>query len=176
MKAKYAIRALAVLAEKESDMFSIRLLSQKAKISQKFLESIMLELKKHKLVDSKRGASGGYFLAKPAKKISIGNIIRFIDGPLAPIQCASVTAYKKCKDCPTSEKRCRLHHIMVDARNAIASVLDNRTLKDMINSTNSTNEKNKNNNNHNYTSTSKSRSKSSRKKSRKKLLYSSKKL
>src|SRR3989338_2165627 len=119
MKAKYAIRALSVLAKKEGKMLSIRFLSEKAKAPQKFLESILLELKKHKLVDSKRGIEGGYFLLLPADKISIGNIIRFIDGPLASVQCASVTAYKKCEDCPTSEARCMLHHIMVDARNAV---------------------------------------------------------
>lgn len=146
MKTKYAIRALSVLAKKEDKIVSTRFLAEKAKVPQKFLESILLELKRHKIVDSKRGIEGGYFLSLPSNKVTIGNIIRFIDGPLAPIQCASVTAYKKCHDCPTSEERCMLHHIMVDARNAIASVLDNRTLKDMINLKNSKNEKVKNNN------------------------------
>jgi Rrf2 family protein len=141
MKAKYAIRSLSMLAQNESKMLSIKYLSELAKVPQKFLESILLELKRHKIVDSKRGIQGGYFLNTPAKEITIGNIIRFIDGPLAPVLCASVTAYKKCQDCPTSEERCMLHHIMVDARNALAAVLDNRTLKDMINTDYNKNEK-----------------------------------
>lgn len=134
MKAKYAIKALAVLANQEGETLSIKFLAEKANVSQKFLESILLQLKGHKIVDSKRGITGGYFLTLPSQEISIGNIIRYIDGPLAQVQCASVTAYKKCEDCP-SEERCTLHPIMVDARNALASVLDNRTLKDMSNST-----------------------------------------
>ena len=132
MKAKYAIRALSVLAKNEKEMLSIKTLSQEAEVPQKFLESILLELKRHQIIDSKRGIFGGYFLTMSAQEITIGNIMRYIDGPLAPVRCASVTAYKKCDDCPTSEERCMLHHIMVDARNAIAGVLDNRTLKDMI--------------------------------------------
>jgi Rrf2 family protein len=146
MKAKYAIRALSVLAKKEGEMFSSKILAEQANASQKFLEGILLELKAHKIIDSKRGIFGGYFLTVPADKITIGNIIRYIDGPLAQIPCASVTAYKKCEDCPTSEDTCMLHHIMVDARNAVAAVLDNRTLKDMINSGKSKNEKVKDNN------------------------------
>lgn len=132
MKAKYAIRALSVLAKDDKKMLSINIISKEADIPQKFLEAILLELKGHKIVDSKRGIFGGYFLTLPAKEVTIGNIIRYIDGPLAPIRCASVTAYQKCDDCPTSEKRCMLHHIMVDVRNAMSGVLDNRTLEDMV--------------------------------------------
>jgi Rrf2 family protein len=132
MKAKYAIRALEVLARNKDSMLSIKDLSSRANIPQKFLEGILVEIKNYKIVDSKRGANGGYFLIMPINKITIGDVIRYIDGPLAPVRCASITAYKKCDDCPTSEKRCSLHHIMVETRNAIASVLDNRTLEDMI--------------------------------------------
>lgn len=132
MKAKYAIRALGVLAEGEGMMLSTKVLSEKAQVSKKFLESILLELKNHKVVDSKRGVLGGYFLTLPADNITIGDLIRYIDGPLAQTPCASITAYKKCEDCPTSEEECSLHHIMVDARNAVAAILDNKTLKDMV--------------------------------------------
>ncbi len=132
MKAKYAIRALSILAKNEKEMLSIKTLSEESDAPKKFLESILLELKRHKIIDSKRGVFGGYFLTMPARKISIGNIIRYVDGPLAPILCASVTAYKKCDDCPSSEKRCKMRQIMVEARNAIAKVLDNKTLIDMI--------------------------------------------
>jgi Rrf2 family protein len=130
MKAKYAIRALGVLAKDEKKMLSIKDIAVDADVPQKFLESILLELKHHGVVDSKRGIFGGYFLAKPAADISVGNIIRYVDGPLAPIRCASVTAYKKCDDCP-DEKKCSVHHLMVDVRNAMAEVLDNKSIKDM---------------------------------------------
>ena len=142
MKAKYAIRALCVLAMHYGETLSIKFLAEQANVSQKFLEGIMLELKHHKLVESKRGITGGYFLAKLPEEISVGNIMRYIDGPLAPVRCASVTAYKKCDDCPTTEERCMLHHVMVDARNAIAEVLDNRTLKHMVEDNRIQNEKN----------------------------------
>lgn len=133
MKAKYAIRALGILAKSEENTFSIRELSEKSGAPQKFLESILLEIKRHKIIDSKRGIGGGYFLTLPAAKIKIGDIIRYIDGPLALVRCASVTNYKKCDDCPSTEKKCKMRKMMLDARNAVASVLDKRTLKDMIN-------------------------------------------
>lgn len=131
MKAKYAIRALSTLAKDEGEMLSITNIAKAADVPQKFLEAILLELKGHKVVDSKRGIFGGYFLNMPAKEITIGNIIRYIDGPLAPVRCASVTAYQKCDDCP-NEECCMLHHIMVDVRNAMSDVLDNRTIYDMV--------------------------------------------
>lgn len=131
MKAKYAIRALSILARKEGKMLAIKAIAQKADVPQKFLESILLELKHKGIVDSKRGIFGGYFLTTHPKEISVGNIIRYIDGPLAPIQCASITAYKKCDDCPDEDK-CKIHHIMVKVRNSIAEVLDNTSLEDMV--------------------------------------------
>lgn len=132
MKAKYAIRALSILAEKEDKMLAIKEIAEAADVPAKFLESILLELKHKEVVDSKRGIFGGYFLAKKPGEVSIGNIIRYIDGPLAPVQCASVTAYKKCEDCPGEEKECKLHQVMVKVRNAMAEVLDNTSLKDMF--------------------------------------------
>lgn len=131
MKAKYAIRALTVLAKNENKMLQTKTIAKEADVPQKFLEAILLELKNHGVVGSKRGIFGGYFLARPTNEISIGNIIRHIDGPLAPIRCASVTAYQKCDDC-VDEVTCSIRKTMVDVRNAISNVLDNKTLKELV--------------------------------------------
>ncbi|NBX04087.1 MAG: Rrf2 family transcriptional regulator [Alphaproteobacteria bacterium] len=131
MKAKYAIRALMVLAANEGKMLQSKAIAKEADAPMKFLEAILLELKHHGLVESKRGIFGGYFLAVPAKEVMLGDVIRLIDGMLAPIRCASVTNYQKCEDC-TDVESCTIRHMMVDVRNAIASVLDNKTLAEMV--------------------------------------------
>ena len=82
------------------------------------------------LVYSKKGKGGGYALAKPPHDIRVGEIVRVLDGPLAPIPCASVTAFRPCDDCDDL-RTCAVRQIMVEARNAIANVLDNRTLAEM---------------------------------------------
>lgn len=130
MKAKYAIRALMVLAKEGGRMLAIKAIAEEADVPQKFLEAILLELKHHGVVDSKRGIFGGYFLAKEAREITVGNIVRVLDGPLAPIRCASFTAYQKCDDC-VDEKTCEIRKVMLVVRNAISGVLDNKTLEDM---------------------------------------------
>jgi Rrf2 family protein len=99
-------------------------------IPKKFLDTILGELRNAGFVNSKKGKGGGYTLARPAHEIRVGHIVRILDGPLAPIQCASNTAYRRCDDC-ADEKKCGVRLIMVEARNAIALVLDNRTLADM---------------------------------------------
>ncbi len=131
MKAKYAIRALMALAKNEKKMLAAKAISKEADIPQKFLENILQELRHHGIVDSKRGIFGGYFLAKSASDITVGNLIRMIDGPLAPIRCASVTAYQKCDDCH-DEETCEIRKTMVEVRNAITDVLDNKSLKEMM--------------------------------------------
>lgn len=131
MKAKYAIRALMVLAKSKSQMLAIKTIASGADVPQKFLEAILLELKHHGIVDSKRGIFGGYFLAKLPAEITVGNLVRIIDGPLAPVRCASLTAYQKCDDC-ADEKTCEIRKVMLVVRGAIADVLDNKTLQDMV--------------------------------------------
>lgn len=127
MKAKYALKALEVLAK--SGAHGSRAIAEKADVPHKFLESILQELKRHDVVKSRRGIFGGYVLAKPAEEIYLGNVIRIIDGPLAPIRCASVTAYQKCEDC-LDENTCAIKHVMFEVRNAISGVLDKKTLKE----------------------------------------------
>lgn len=130
MKAKYALRALIVMARNKNKMLQIKAIAKDADVPQKFLETILLDLKNQGIVNSKRGIFGGYFLSRPAEQIMVGNIIRTIDGPLAPIRCASVTAYQKCDDC-VDERTCEIRRVMQEVRNAIADVLDKRSLSDM---------------------------------------------
>ncbi len=131
-RSKYALRALQALAAQEPDA---RLLSsaiaKEQRIPQKFLEQILLELCRRGLVASHRGRNGGYKLAKKANQITIGDIIRFTDGPLAPIACASLTGYEKCKDC-VDEKRCSIRKIMRKVRDSMSDILDHTTLADTL--------------------------------------------
>lgn len=131
-KAKYGLQAIIHIAgQKSSEPILIADIARKEKISRKFLEAILLELKNHSILDSKKGKGGGYFLAKPTHQIFVGEILRILDGPLAPVSCVSQTAYKRCKDCP-DEKTCAIRAVMKDVREAIANVLDRCTLEDMI--------------------------------------------
>ena len=133
MKAKYSLRALMVLARNERKLMQTKAIAKAADVPHKFLEAILSDLKNHGMVSSKRGMLGGYQLSKPADVITVGDIIRIMDGPLAPIRCASVTAYQPCEDCP-DEAVCAVREVMKDVRHAISGVLDNRTIADLLNS------------------------------------------
>ena len=131
MKAKYALKALIHMAQSESPTLPSKAIAEAQEIPQKFLDNILQELRQNGIVDSKRGIFGGYFLAKPASDIRLGDIIRIIDGPLAPIRCASLTAYQKCDDC-REEAACQLRRLMLEVRNALSAVLDGRCLQDLV--------------------------------------------
>lgn len=103
-----------------------------ANVPRKFLEAILVALKKDGIVASMRGRQGGYILARAPGQISFGEVIRATEGPLALIRCASRTAYRPCDDCP-DEAACALHRVMVEARDQIAAVLDGRTLAEAAN-------------------------------------------
>ena len=130
MKAKYALRALAVLADAEPAARQARQIAEEAVIPGKFLEAILVELRKAGLVESKRGALGGHRLSRPAADITIGEIVRIIDGPIAPIRCASLTAYRPCPDC-ADPGRCALRLLMGDVREAMSDVIDHRSLRQL---------------------------------------------
>lgn len=132
MKAKYALRALTVLAKSKHEMTQSKVIAKEAGVPIKFLENILQELKRNHLVESKRGVFGGYYLAKPAKDISVAELMRIIDGPLAPVRCASLTAYQKCDDCK-DERACTIRKTMKKVRDAMAEVLDNTSILDMAN-------------------------------------------
>jgi len=132
-KGEYALRALIDLATAElvgRRLLRVSEIAAKEKMSVKFLEQVMLQLREAGYVASERGKFGGYRLARPASKISLGQVIRLIDGPLAPIGCVSQTAYVPCS-CP-DEAHCGLRMVMLDVRNAIANILDRYTLANVV--------------------------------------------
>ena len=132
-KGEYALRSLidlGIAGEVGRELVQVTELSDKGLIPAKFLEQIMQELKTAGFVTSQRGKFGGYRLARPASEITIGAVVRFIDGPLAPIGCVSHTAYEKCS-CP-NEEHCGLRMLMLDVRNAIAGILDRYSLADVV--------------------------------------------
>lgn len=131
-KAKYALRALEVLAGSRGERWTAHALAGAADVPGKFLETILVELRDAGLIESTRGASGGHRLARAPSRIHVGEVIRIIDGPLAPLRCASVSAYEPCADCP-DPARCSLRALMGDVRQAMADVLDQRSLSQLIN-------------------------------------------
>jgi len=132
-RGEYGLRAMIQLAHPAPDgsttVMQINDIATLEKMPVKFLEQILLTLKNAGLLQSKRGMTGGYYLAKPAEEIMLGQIVRILDGPLAPIRCVSQMAYEPC-GCP-DEKSCGLRMIMGDVRNAIAGILDYTSLADI---------------------------------------------
>lgn len=132
-KTKYALRALIYLAERRADgPVLIARLAADERIPRKFLEHILLELNKEGILQSKKGKGGGYFLQKDADQIFIGDVVRLMDGPLAPVSCVSKTAYAPCKEC-SDEASCAIRGVMKQVRDAIADILDKTSLADMMN-------------------------------------------
>ncbi|HMR29614.1 MAG TPA: Rrf2 family transcriptional regulator [Geminicoccaceae bacterium] len=130
-KAKYALRALLMLARRPSEeLLQVAEIAEVENVPRKFLEAILGELAKDGVLSSQRGKGGGYRLARPADTITFGQIVRLIDGPLAPVPCASVTRYRRCNDCP-DERTCAIRHVMRRVRDAMADVLDRTTLADV---------------------------------------------
>ena len=130
-KGKYGLKALVHLAGlPEGRLAFVTDIAEANNIPKKFLDGILGDLRKAGLVRSKTGKDGGYMLARPPEDIRIGHVIRVLDGPLAPIACASRTAYQRCDDCK-SEKKCTVRLMMLEVRNAIATILDHRTLAEM---------------------------------------------
>ena len=133
-RGEYGLRAMIYLArtidpEKHYPLIQIKDISEHENIPLKYLEQILLTLKNAGLLQSKMGSSGGYYLAKSPSEINLGQIVRILDGPLAPVRCVSQMAYEPC-DCP-NEATCGLRMVMGDVRNAIADILDNTMLADV---------------------------------------------
>lgn len=130
-KAKYGLKAMVYLARKEGEgSVLIAEIAEKEHLPKKFLDAILLELKNNGMLSSKKGKGGGYILAKPAARIKVGDIVRVLDGPLAPVPCVSRLSYKRCPDC-VDETTCAVRLVMQEVRDAIATILDNTTLADM---------------------------------------------
>jgi Rrf2 family protein len=130
-RGEYGLRAMIDLAtwEAQNGVVQIKEIAEREHIPAKFLEQILLTLKNAGLLQSKMGMGGGYHLAKPAEQITLGHVVRVLDGPLAPLRCVSQMAYEPC-GCP-DEQTCGLRMVMGDVRNAIAGVLDHTTLADV---------------------------------------------
>jgi Rrf2 family protein len=131
-KARYALRALFVLgAQPGEEPVMIADIAEEANVPRKFLEQILLELKKRGVVHSMRGKFGGYTLGRKPDDISFAEVIRIIDGPLALSPCASRTAYRKCDDCE-DEVTCAIRKVLLDVRDATAGILESRTLAEAM--------------------------------------------
>lgn len=129
-KGKYGLKALVHLAHLPLERLAfVNDIAVANNIPKKFLDAILAELRNAGFVQSRKGKEGGYRLARPAPDIKVGHVIRVLDGPLAPIPCASRTRYQRCEDC--DEATCQVRHIMLDVRAAIAQVLDDRSLAEL---------------------------------------------
>ena len=129
-KAKYALRALVALA-RAGDSMMIGEIAAQERIPRKFLEQILLELKHHGIVMSKRGKFGGYGLLMPAAQITFGQVLRIIDGPIAPLPCLSRIAYRRCADCLT-EEGCEIRRVFAKVATSARDVLDRTTIADSL--------------------------------------------
>ena len=131
-RGEYAIKALMYLGGKSAPTgVTTSEIAKHAQVPEPFLNQILLVLKNGGLLRSRRGAHGGYVLNRPASEITIGEVARLMDGPLAPIQCASVTAYEPCPSCPEPES-CKLRLLMRQVRDSISDILDNTTLEQLL--------------------------------------------
>ncbi|MBU3745004.1 MAG: Rrf2 family transcriptional regulator [Sediminibacterium sp.] len=130
-KTQYAFKALAYLAEhREDGPVLIAEISKKKKIPLKFLENILLQLRKDGILASKKGKGGGYYFSIEPNLIPLSRIMRLLEGPIALLPCVSLNFYEKCKDC--DEKKCGLNRVMKLVRDNTLSVLDKKTVQDLI--------------------------------------------
>ncbi|MBT8256671.1 MAG: Rrf2 family transcriptional regulator [Bacteroidia bacterium] len=131
-KTKYGLKALSFLARRKgNEPVQISVISKAENISQKFLESILLSLRKTGFLGSKKGKGGGYYLLKDADDISLAAVYRILEGPIAMVPCVSLNFYEKCDDCP-DEKTCAVHRLMIEVRDSTLSILEHKSLNDFI--------------------------------------------
>lgn len=129
-KTQYALQALSYMAGEKSDApILIAEIAQEKNIPLKFLESILLELRKAGFLASKKGKNGGYFFAVPPAVIKLSSIFRIIEGPIALLPCVSLNFYEKCTDC--NEKKCGINKVMIEVRDNTLAILDKRTVADL---------------------------------------------
>jgi Rrf2 family protein len=129
-KTQYALQALSYMVEKHSDNpILIAEIARQKNIPIKFLENILLELRKAGFLESKKGKHGGYFFAQAPEKIKLSSIFRIIEGPIALLPCVSLNFYEKCADC--NEKKCGINKVMAAVRDNTLIILDNKTVADL---------------------------------------------
>ncbi len=131
-KTKYGLKALSYLAKQETNKpVQISVISEAENISQKFLESILLSMRKAGYLASKKGKGGGYYLLKEPEDIPIAAVYRILEGPIAMVPCVSLNFYEKCHDCP-DEHQCNVHKLMIQVRDNTLEILENTSLKDFV--------------------------------------------
>lgn len=129
-KGKYGLKALVHLSRlPQGQLAFVGDIAATNNIPKKFLDAILGELRNAGFVQSRKGKDGGYRLAKLPSEIKIGHVVRVLDGPLAPLPCASRSQYQRCEDC--DEATCQVRHMMLEVRHAVAELLDNRSLAAM---------------------------------------------
>jgi Rrf2 family protein len=131
-KTKYGLKALSFLAKHGGEKpLQISVISESENISRKFLESILLILRKSGFLGSKKGKGGGYYLLKKPSEISIAAVYRVLEGPIAMVPCVSLNFYEKCDDCP-DEAKCAIHRLMIQVRDNTLQIFEHKTLADLI--------------------------------------------
>jgi Rrf2 family protein len=130
-KTQYAFKALTFIAERKKEgPVLIAEIAKRKRIPLKFLENILLEMRKAGLLESKKGKGGGYFFKVDPKEIRLAQVMRLIEGPIALLPCVSLNFYERCKDC--DEKKCGLNRVMIQVRDNMLEVLENKTVYDLI--------------------------------------------
>jgi Rrf2 family protein len=131
-RTKYGLKALVFLArESKGGPVQIASISKSEDIPQKFLESILLTLRKSGFLGSKKGKGGGYYLLRPAKEVTMAEVYRVLEGPIAMVPCVSLNFYEICEDCP-SEKTCSINNLMKELRDSNLDILNQTFLSDLI--------------------------------------------
>lgn len=131
-KTKYGLKALTYIARQDKNaMVLIQDIAEAEDISRKFLESILLSMRKAGFLGSKKGKGGGYYLIKNPSEIKMAAVIRVLEGPIAMLPCVSLNFYEKCDDCP-DEGKCTVHGLMKEVRDSTLHVLENKTLEDIL--------------------------------------------
>jgi Rrf2 family protein len=131
-RSKYGLKALFALAREPGGRpVLVADLAARDAMPRKFLEAILLDLNRRGFVQSRKGKGGGYLLRRPPEEITVGDVIRALEGPLALVPCVSRTAYTRCAECP-DERTCGVRFVMRDVRDATAAILDNTTLADVV--------------------------------------------
>jgi Rrf2 family protein len=131
-KAKYGINALLLLAKKtEAEPVTIHLISEQASVPQKFLEVILLDLRKAGILGSKKGPGGGYYMIKSPDDINLADVMRLFDGPIALLPCVTHKYYERCDECQ-DEETCGLRDVFLELRNETVELLKRSTLSDIM--------------------------------------------
>lgn len=134
-KTKYGIKALTYIYKKEEDTpIAINTIAEAENIPHKFLEAILLSLKKGRLVGAKKGKNGGYYLLQDPNEIYLSAVFRLLNGPIAMIPCVSLNFYEKCDDCPCEEE-CEVNRLMLEVRDSALEILEHKTLAQLAQQT-----------------------------------------